>query len=506
MAFFDPPQPPAPRPAPQPPPVWAGPPANTLPAALATTVVLGRTDDTVVALTGLAVYPTGCDLRLEVRSRRQDIEFPFGFAHHHGRPADGLLVGVLFSDGRKASCPNTASGMGAQLTPRNGSGGGGAFTQDLWLWPLPPAGAVELFVAWPELGIPESSAVLDGAAVLTAAGQSVELWAPASAPETDNGWYAFGGTSGPPGVAMPAPQVVLPAAGTPPADSEAATAGVRTAFEKAFTAVDGGPLEVVVQDGAVLAGALAQARSNFPRAVGTAWVGSSRHRLSRPRPGGSQLHRPLHRRRRLRPATRLRRSGQRPVEGRLRDLRPGARLGWGHQPPAPSSPALSPVAAGRRLSRQCRPYLQLLRSVTQRRRGRQSAASSAGPVPSTGCPRAGRRSRTAGLTNRRQTAIARARRRVRQALRERRDCGSWTQPRRGPLRTSRVPLRTRRPAANQHRLGLPTGAGGFARTGTTGAPTAARPATRKRWGTADPVTGHAAVRQARTAAGGVAGH
>lgn len=272
MAFFDPPQPPAPRPAPQPPPVWAGPPANSLPAALATTVVLGRTDDTVIALTGLAVYPTGCDLRLEVRSRRQDIEFPFGFAHHHGRPADGLLVGVLFSDGRKASCPNTGSGMGAQLTPRNGSGGGGAFTQDLWLWPLPPAGAVELFVAWPELGIPESSAVLDGAAVLTAAGQSVELWAPASAPETDNGWYAFGGTSGPPGVAMPAPQVVLPSAGTPPADSEAATAGVRTAFEKAFTAVDGGPLEVVVQDGAVLAGALAQARSNFPRAVGTAWV------------------------------------------------------------------------------------------------------------------------------------------------------------------------------------------------------------------------------------------
>jgi len=267
--------------------VWAGPPANTLPTVLPTTVVLGRNDDTVIALTGLAVYPAGCDLRIEVRSRRPDLGFPFGFAHpvvpRSDRPGNGLLLGVLFSDGRKATWPTTGSGTGARLTPRNGSGGAGAFRQDLWLWPLPPPGAVELFVAWPELGVPESSAVLDGVAVQTAAGQAIELWAPAPASETANGWFAFGGSSGsPPAVSMPravaglpgatASQVELRAAGTQPEDSEAAAAAVRTAFERAFTAVDGGPLEVVVQDGAVLAGALAQARSNFPEAVGTSWV------------------------------------------------------------------------------------------------------------------------------------------------------------------------------------------------------------------------------------------
>jgi hypothetical protein len=45
-----------------------------------------------------------------------------------------------------------------------------------WLWPLPPPGTVTLFVEWPALGVPLSSAVLDADAIANAAAQSSPLW------------------------------------------------------------------------------------------------------------------------------------------------------------------------------------------------------------------------------------------------------------------------------------------------------------------------------------------
>lgn len=46
----------------------------------------------------------------------------------------------------------------------------------LWLWPLPPPAPIELVVAWPDLDLPEAGCTLDGAAIVAAAADAVELF------------------------------------------------------------------------------------------------------------------------------------------------------------------------------------------------------------------------------------------------------------------------------------------------------------------------------------------
>jgi len=47
----------------------------------------------------------------------------------------------------------------------------------LWLWPLPPAGTLDLVTEWRALGIPESRVTLDASVLRAAAGAVQPLWA-----------------------------------------------------------------------------------------------------------------------------------------------------------------------------------------------------------------------------------------------------------------------------------------------------------------------------------------
>jgi hypothetical protein len=68
MDFFPPPPgPPDDEPQEYRQPVWMGPPDDVLPGVVPVELVLGRSDSTVVALTGLRAFPTGVSMSLAVR-------------------------------------------------------------------------------------------------------------------------------------------------------------------------------------------------------------------------------------------------------------------------------------------------------------------------------------------------------------------------------------------------------------------------------------------------------
>jgi hypothetical protein len=48
--------------------------------------------------------------------------------------------------------------------------------RNYWLWPLPAAGAIRVFVEWPALDIELTGTDVDGTAIVRAAAESQSLW------------------------------------------------------------------------------------------------------------------------------------------------------------------------------------------------------------------------------------------------------------------------------------------------------------------------------------------
>jgi hypothetical protein len=101
--------------------------------------------------------------------------YPNGFLLHarYALPADVELYPEALRIRVDSPTP------GPQVTPWHGSSSGDAHGQwgefALWLSPLPPPGPVTLSWQWAERGIARSTFELDGAAVVTAAGQAQPL-------------------------------------------------------------------------------------------------------------------------------------------------------------------------------------------------------------------------------------------------------------------------------------------------------------------------------------------
>jgi hypothetical protein len=161
-------------------------PENEIPVAVPLNTVLARTDDVAVALQRLSVYTTGVSFDLVVRLRpdaaraggRDLNEMLWG---HGPAPDQGrFLMGVEFADGRRASNVSGRHGPvpGDEIvfTQGGGSGGMASVEQSWWLYPLPPQGPLRFVLRCPELGIDETSVVLDGAAIRAAADAVVVLW------------------------------------------------------------------------------------------------------------------------------------------------------------------------------------------------------------------------------------------------------------------------------------------------------------------------------------------
>ena len=154
-------------------------PENEIPVALPQNLLLARTDDVAIALIGLHVYTTGLAFELVARLRpsaqagRRTLDELFW---RHGPHGGAFLFGVEFADGRRASTLTRDSPDGLVFHSGSGSGGQASVEQTWWLHPLPPDGPMRFVVRCHELGIPETSAELDGTAIRRAADAVVPLW------------------------------------------------------------------------------------------------------------------------------------------------------------------------------------------------------------------------------------------------------------------------------------------------------------------------------------------
>src|SRR6516165_6745962 len=146
-------------------------------------------------------------------------------------PAEGLRLGIMYADGRRAATsdghprPDDADPGWLMLFENGGGGSSRTWDGNFWVHPLPPDGPVTFVVSWAEHGVAEARAELDGAAIGTAAARAVTLWPeePDSEPGDGYAWRSQVVTKGEPDA---------PGAGAEP-DRARATGGVpspRTGF------------------------------------------------------------------------------------------------------------------------------------------------------------------------------------------------------------------------------------------------------------------------------------
>jgi hypothetical protein len=169
-------------------------PVNEIPVSVPLDLLLGRTDDIAVAITGARVYANGveCTLALRARSaRRHGRQFHemAGTMTRADQP-DRLLLGFEYADGRTVtSLGDWSAYLAADAfddTPTLTWGGGGASgcvaDYQFFLAPIPPPGDLVVMCAWPAFELPESRAVVDATPITEMARRPTVLWPEPSEP------------------------------------------------------------------------------------------------------------------------------------------------------------------------------------------------------------------------------------------------------------------------------------------------------------------------------------
>lgn len=190
MGFFEvPPPPPEPeprRPARRP---WFGAPDHVVGGSVPGDIVVARTSDVAIIVRHLIAYPDGLEFTLDVHRRVHEWDDPIDSHtsfHMHRRGLELrdeiLRFGVEFSDGRKATTLDGWSGAereepsSPRLVPRGGGGGGTRWSQEYWLWTLPPPGPLAFVCEWPAQGVELTRSEMDAGSVIEAAGRAQVLW------------------------------------------------------------------------------------------------------------------------------------------------------------------------------------------------------------------------------------------------------------------------------------------------------------------------------------------
>lgn len=182
MAFFD--ELPAPEPEPprrrQP---W-DPPETEFPGVVpGSTLLLGRSEQAAVAITGILAYSGGFEIFLTGRIRRAGEggagQPPSARVRPFDPPGRNLHFGMQLPGGTKVIGQrrgHDAEPAGPIL--RSFMVGGGPHTElaRWWAWPLPPAGPLDFVCEWPVFGIAETRATIDAQLILDAADRSIQLW------------------------------------------------------------------------------------------------------------------------------------------------------------------------------------------------------------------------------------------------------------------------------------------------------------------------------------------
>ena len=181
---------------------WEGPDWHISPGLSPLSVVLGRSTTTAVLIQGVRAYPAGLVLRLVVhlrergREARRRVMTELEVTHGRGQlnlflPPGGLRWGVELADGQRVTTADDYTPWNARPDEWSadwvpdrpvliGLGRptvwGGAWSRDVWLWPLPPPGPLRLVCAWPDRDIAENSTIVDAGPIRQAAEQATPLW------------------------------------------------------------------------------------------------------------------------------------------------------------------------------------------------------------------------------------------------------------------------------------------------------------------------------------------
>lgn len=80
---------------------------------------------------------------------------------------------------------------------RGGGGGGRFYSEDYWVWPLPPPGPLAFVCEWPAYGIGLSRVEVEAERVRAAAADALAIW-PEDDPfaEVEEPWPPEGGVAG----------------------------------------------------------------------------------------------------------------------------------------------------------------------------------------------------------------------------------------------------------------------------------------------------------------------
>lgn len=186
VSFFEPlPPPQEPSERQWAPPAWDRPSEGTLPATLAVDAVLGREENAVVAIPTLDVYPNGFRINVQILTNPRHAQEIQAMMH---RPRIGMVrIGVRFADGRvggrglargRHDLPKDERGVPTEpfVGFAGGGGGSGGWRFGAWVFPLPPDGPLEIFVALPPPANNEYSTVVDGSDVRAAAQRAKVIW------------------------------------------------------------------------------------------------------------------------------------------------------------------------------------------------------------------------------------------------------------------------------------------------------------------------------------------
>lgn len=195
MSDFFPEPPAAPvEPVEMPQPEWRGAPDDVLPGVVPVELVIGRSEQAAVMLTGMRAFPTGVAMTLQVQTRvrlgrRFDLndevfDGPYRHDQDEAWERGRFKWGFEFSDGRRVTSvdPWPASFDPQDVPDRpvlaGGGGGGGdrSVRRDYWLWPLPPPGTLEVVCQWPMLDIGPTTHMIDADQIHAAATRAQSVW------------------------------------------------------------------------------------------------------------------------------------------------------------------------------------------------------------------------------------------------------------------------------------------------------------------------------------------
>lgn len=152
-----------------------------------------RTDEAILVIRQFDVYPTGIEFTVDLRVRptnEQMFDMPWELHSSRRRcpmaadalPDEFLRLGFSFPDGTTwANFVHNRPALDEEpdvpvVVGRGGGGGGDGWKMRYWMWPLPPAGDVMVYAAWPMFDIEEVSAVIDGESLRRVADDALQIW------------------------------------------------------------------------------------------------------------------------------------------------------------------------------------------------------------------------------------------------------------------------------------------------------------------------------------------